>query len=706
MTYKNPLVAKKHPYNHYGDPFVFRYQGIYYLFVSTPRHESHIRCYKSIDLVNWDYVGKAADEPLLTAAYAPEIIYAYNKFYLITSPKGNGHYIYTSDRPEGPYKRLTNNIHSMIDGSFFVGSDAKLHLLRADHAGIAMLDVSEEGTLSNRRNLDTYLNAWTEGPGLFYKDGYYYLTYCGNNLISKGYRVACAVSKRFDCDFKVSLNDPLIISTMYGFTAFGHNSNVLGPDLDSWYCIYHVHEEKDTDFKPRRFFVDRLNFSGRLVHLGISDFTHKVPARPDFETFEPLKDFILTDGLLFSRAVTDTRFTFETSFSGVDTSIIVGTKENDIHYVVTFGAQELTITETVNNLVSVRRLPLHFNFNYEHTVRIVNGDTYAELLIDNAPLTAVPVVSNVKIGFKNYSTIKYTALSKYAAGSSNLDYPAVIPGMLSVTMINRTSELTLCPTDEIYEKTLKEDKYMYIAGEKGKYSLFMYAKISDKVKLSINDKVVSLTKTPSEYDYTSYYLGDFDLGTKGTIVISLLEGAVTYKFINVSKYVPLEVQNNFIKVGQQLKPNLETDSYYLEKELMGSFDVSVTFKLETLKPYDVFGIILNSHQYSNKYFQARYPLLGYLVGFEGPLLIVDRFNYGKERIYDRPLDINPGVLYTLRATFNNGLFNVYVDDTLYISTTVSDVAALGGFGLYSSLGTNIKFGPLHYLKATRKEGRE
>jgi len=83
---------------------------------------------------------------------------------------------------------------------------------------------------------------------------------------------------------------------------------------------------------------------------------------------------------------------------------------------------------------------------------------------------------------------------------------------------------------------------MYIAGEKGKYSLFMYAKISDKVKLSINDKVVSLTKTPSEYDYTSYYLGDFDLGTKGTIVISLLEGAVTYKFINVSKYVPLEVQ--------------------------------------------------------------------------------------------------------------------------------------------------------------------
>jgi len=107
---------------------------------------------------------------------------------------------------------------------------------------------------------------------------------------------------------------------------------------------------------------------------------------------------------------------------------------------------------------------------------------------------------------------------------------------------------------------------------------------------------------------------------------------------------------------------------------MGSFDVSVTFKLETLKPYDVFGIILNSHQYSNKYFQARYPLLGYLVGFEGPLLIVDRFNYGKERIYDRPLDINPGVLYTLRATFNNGLFNVYVDDTLYISTTVSDVA--------------------------------
>lgn len=701
--YKNPLVARNFKDAHYGDPFVFRYMGVYYLYVSTPADQIYIRCYRSKDLVNWEFLTIAAIDPLLQASYAPEIIYAYNKFYLITSPGGQGHYIFTADKPEGPYKRLTNNIHSMIDGSFFVSGDGVLHLLRADHHGIALLDVSEDGKLSNRRNLGTYLGAWTEGPGLFYREGLYYLTYCGNNLISKGYRVAYATSKDYDKNFVPGINNPIIISTMEGYTGFGHNSNVLGPDLDSWYAIYHTMEENENGFLPRKFFVDKLHFSKTLMHLGTSDFSRSIPPRPKYETFTPIKDFILENNLLFSTTAPGVLFTFETSFRGSKTSLYLGYQNDDNYVKFNFDRNALTITTKKSGETLVRHQPLNFNFTYTHTVRVINSKDRAELLVDNAPIATFTTIPVGKIAFGDYQDLFYTAYSNHANGSSDVGAPAVIPGILNVTQTNSQNELDLCATDNMFVKKLEDDKYHYIAKENGKYGLFMYAKIDDEVKLLVNGKAVKLYKTISEYDYLSYYLGDYELEEKGVLNIKVISGNIYYKFINVSKYVPLQIQDTWQKSGKQYEPTLNRDSYYLDTLQMGDYDVSVSFKVDELHPYDVFGIILGSHQYSNKHFQARYPLLGYLAGFEGGLLIFDRFSYAKERIYDRPLEINLGIIYTLRATLNNGLARVYINDKLYIETTVSDVASVGSIGLYASLGAKVTFGPLINNKILRKE---
>lgn len=704
MQYTNPLTAKNFPSAHYGDPFVFRFLGIYYLFVSTPSNDTKIRCYKSTDLVNFEFLAIAADDPLLEAAYAPEILYAYNKFYLITSPGGNGHYIYTATKPEGPYTRLTNNVQSMIDGSFFVSSDGKLHLLRADHAGIALLDVSEDGVLSNRRNLKTYLNAWTEGPGAFYRDGYYYLTYCGNNLLSKGYRVAYATSKHFDRDYQVATNNPIIISTMDNFTAFGHNSNVLGPDLDSWYSVYHVNEEAEIGFKPRRFFVDRYEFNGRLMHLNTSDFRRPIPLRPAWESYEPLKDLQNKNSLLFLPTESGDSFTFETSFYGLQTSILLGYKDVANYTEFSFTKTELIIKIQCGNETRFRRTPLHFDFNFIHTVRIINSKEKAELIIDNAFICNFEPVKNGRIAIKNAKELAYTALSKYAFGTSSKDYDSVIPGLIAVTKEDY-SELVFDKDDEVYAKRLKSEKYPVIAREKAKYGLFMYAYIKDSARVRVNGKEVTLKQTPSEYTYLSYYLGDYVLDRKDHIHIELIDGEILYKYINVSKYYNLPPQLTF-KKGTHYIPSDEEDSYFLSKEQMGTFDLSVSFHLSKLNTYDTFGIIVASHQYANKYFQARYPLLGYLVGFEGDLLIIDRLNYGRERIYDRPLPLNLGMIYQLRVSFDNGRFNVFINDLLKIETTVSDPAFVGGFGLFASIGSNLKFGPLINNDKPRKEDKK
>jgi len=689
MKYRNPLVSKEHETAHYGDPFVFRYQGRYYLFVSTPDGATNIRVYLSDDLVNWAYLVDAIKEPLLEAAYAPEIIYAYNRFYLITSPKGNGHYIYVSSKPEGPYSRLTDNINSMIDGSFFVGSDARLHLLRADHAGIALLDVDEAGHLSNRRNLGTHLNAWTEGPNLFYRHGYYYLTYCGNHLLSKGYRIAYATSSRFDGEFVEGINNPLLINTGIGYTRLGHNSMTLGPDLDGYYVIYHTMEQDEHGFLPRKFMVDRLQFSGRLMHAGVSSFDIEAPHRPQFETRNPIATFNQVGKLYLSEEATGPRYTLETSIKGIGSSLIVGYVDATHYQEIELGEKVIKITNHDGSGSSTSIIPCTFDFNYFHTLRLIVSDN-SELLIDNTYIATLDKFNAGRIGFSGNGSFAYTAFTNHAHGSSDEEYPAVLPGMLDALHGRHEGKATIDPVDGVYHRALKTAAYNYVTEASSQYGLFVYAHITSEVTLSINGRMVTITPTTSEYDYLPYFLGNFDLTTSGTLTFNIIKGSLDYKFFTIDKVQSFKRKDLFIHDLDWLTPITNHDSYLLEEEVMDSFDVEVDFTIEAMRPYDVFGILLETREYSNEYPQARLPLLGYLVGFEGGLLIVDRLNYGRKRIYDRPTSIKEGQQYCLRASLRNGKIDVYLDGVLLISTSISAPGHLGGQGLYASACSSVK----------------
>ncbi|HOJ44771.1 MAG TPA: family 43 glycosylhydrolase [Bacilli bacterium] len=699
MTYKNPLTATHRQTDHYGDPFVFRYQGKYYLFVSTPDGATNIRVFISDDLINFSYLGDAVDEPLLEAAYAPEIIYAYNKFYMVTSPKGNGHYIYVSDQPEGPYRRLTDNVNSMIDGSFFVGPDGMLHLLRADHAGIALLDVSPEGKLSNRRNLGAYLNAWTEGPHLFYRDGYYYLTYCGNHLLSKGYRIAYATSKRFDGDFEEGINNPLLINTNEGYTRLGHSSSVLAPDLDGHYIVYHTMEQGDNGFLPRKFMIDRLRFSGRLMHASSSNFEIISPLRPKYETFDPVKDMIRCGLMLLSKAKTSNRYTLEASFKG-STALVVGYQSSDHYIEIKSEDKQLVLIRHEDGLKTIEKFVCPFDFSHFHTIRLIN-DEHCEILIDNAIIAITSSLQAGQIGYLGAGTYAYTAFNDHANGSSDCHYPSVLPGIIDISHRCANSGVQLDRVDGIPFIGMKEERYEYVTSNGGTYALFAYAHVSEASTITVNDQVIDVYPTPSEYKYLSYFIGYVDLEKLGTVKLSLIKGSIDYKFLTLDKAPRYSTKIGFIEHDGTLVPHQNKDSFLLEKDISDSFDVSCEFTISALRPYDVFGMLLATRQYSNEYPQARLPLVGYLVGFEGGLLIIDRLNYGRHRVYDRPTSIKENVSYNLRVTFSNGRFEVFLDGQSLITTTVSQPAYLGGHGLYASLGSSVSLSHLTLHKERR-----
>ena len=90
--YKNPVVLEDEWEDYgLGDPYVFKYNGIYYLYVSTRDTDTGIKIWSSKNLVDWKYEGLTADEKTTKAAYAPEVIYWNGFFYMYTSPGGNGH---------------------------------------------------------------------------------------------------------------------------------------------------------------------------------------------------------------------------------------------------------------------------------------------------------------------------------------------------------------------------------------------------------------------------------------------------------------------------------------------------------------------------------------------------------------------------------------------------------------------------------------
>ncbi|WP_319756852.1 glycoside hydrolase family 43 protein [uncultured Sphaerochaeta sp.] len=274
-TYTNPL-------SHDGlrpDPFILRFDGTYYLYVTHPQ----ILCWSSKDLVSWKEEGPVIAEQLFgdLVPFAPEVIYVNGWFYMYASPSGTGHCVLRSTSPTGPFTLHAEGLERSLDGSPFMDDDGNLYLYWADDRGIlgcAMQSPSEPGETVLVCKTDM---GWTEGPQVLKEDGLYYLTYCGNHYLSKGYRIYCAVSTNPLGPYKNVSAQPILVQTNGPCVGLGHCSTVWGPDLQVRYMAYHnLNKDRSRDFS-----IAPVSFSPSEVSvLGHCNYEQPVPKLPDVTT--------------------------------------------------------------------------------------------------------------------------------------------------------------------------------------------------------------------------------------------------------------------------------------------------------------------------------------------------------------------------------------------------------------------------------------
>lgn len=310
--YENPVLGVKDTfvsdtgetiYSIIGDPFVMRYNGMYYLYPSS-YGETGVQCWTSENLVNWHYEGICTDENVEPNDWAPEVKYYNGKFYMYTSPHGNGHYIYESDSPTGPFKEVSGNWGLNWDGDVFIDDDGKWTFYTAENGGslggIQICDMTSptEIDTSNVRKSGIEVNCgtsdWTEGSMLIKYNGVYYMTYCGNRVESKSYRINYSSSTGTLNDFVEGTNNPLLVNTdPITDTGLGHSSSVLGPNLDSYYIVYHSLidvDNKHTDHN-REMHIAPLIMNGSYLQALGHVTTNPEPEMPDiYSRFEKSED--------------------------------------------------------------------------------------------------------------------------------------------------------------------------------------------------------------------------------------------------------------------------------------------------------------------------------------------------------------------------------------------------------------------------------
>ncbi|MBO5778132.1 MAG: family 43 glycosylhydrolase [Clostridia bacterium] len=297
--FRNPLLSSKKVGFGLGDPFAMRYNGKYYLYVTG----TGIPCWSSDDMVNWKYEGVVSKDPRTKDAYAPEVYYYNGYFYMYTSPGGNGHYVLRSESPTGPFEMITDNVQMSIDGSVFIDNNGKWYFYTAGGNAIESYQMSSPSSFSHTGTLNvTSMNGWTEGPMVIYHDGYYYMTYTGNHFLSRTYRINYVSSSRAPTSLSEAENNPVLVCTDDAVHNIGHSSTVKGPDLDSYYIVYHSMADNGTN---RDVNIDRIIFNGeRMEVMGPNTSKQQVPDMPDiyahFRSGESLEGWSLNGSMASS----------------------------------------------------------------------------------------------------------------------------------------------------------------------------------------------------------------------------------------------------------------------------------------------------------------------------------------------------------------------------------------------------------------------
>lgn len=460
-----------------GDPYIMKYRGYYYLYVSAG--DRNIYCWRTKDLMEWSDRYTCCTDETTAVAYAPEVIYWNGKFYMCTSPRGGGHYILTSDSPTGPFTHQTGNMGRDIDGSFFIDDDGKWYFYHANNAGIHACDMPTHLSFGADVNLGCNITGqWTEGPCVFKRNGLYYMLYTGNHVWTNGYRIDYAISSRGPLTgFQPQKEqNPILVDTETPtHKALGHGTAFVGPDLDTYFFCYHNLQ----DNKSRRLLnFERIAWNGdKLMMTGPTDWEQDRPivATNDyFERTEIGNDWNLSaDGewtieeedhlsqkkatgthtALFTPCNFDSytaEFTLRSTSSTTGSLGVITAYQDEKNYtevLVDVATNNFKINNYVDGNAKIQRsyaLPDDFDATTWHAIRVEKNVKRLRVYIDGMRKCQMNIPAEG--GLNGYvandcaADFGYTAVSPYIDGSGVLDVSLPIPGMLAANLCTEKTE--------------------------------------------------------------------------------------------------------------------------------------------------------------------------------------------------------------------------------------------------------------------------
>lgn len=723
-TYSNPMeLAEEWEDYGIGDPFVLRYNGMYYLYCSTQDDQIGVKAWSSADLVNWKPEGLVTEELITKGAYAPEVVYWNGYFYMYTSPGGGGHYVLRSQSPTGPFTVQTDNLGMSIDGSVFIDDDGKWYFTHASGRGILANEMSDPYTFGPDKLIpEAYLQHWTEGSSIWKREGKYLITYTGNHVFSTGYRIQYSISDQGPLGpYRTLENNPFVISTDYKFNGLGHSSTVLGPDLDSYYLVYHNLEGASTSGPPvRKLNIDRLQFNGdRMSLLGPTfAMARPVAKMPDFSAKEVVpgstvgwkQEQLRDKTIVVSDSTTEQAFTAEYNFHALSTDEssthigVVFAYENERNFMFTdvdSQSHEL-IVQLVNEgkivLVGKAQIPKETDLTKLHTIRVISVNGKIRVYWDNMHKLEVDrQIAGGKMGYiyasasKSAPAMLFTGYSNDAGGSSDYETVKPVPG--SIEAVHYLKDKNRGYSDSL------ANEHRGIAADDGSMAAVL-PKTGDWLQYPIQVKQagnygIDLDMLPSDAETTIEIAAGAEkqrfivpkrnkadqawertrIGSMAlkegyaNLKIKVVQGSLSFKTMTFypgdEAFSPIDnVPKGMVGMWIPVDGGYETRSHEYIKTFAGSEDwtdyrMDAEFHFPTMPTSDA-GLLIRSVHESYYPHQVQDAFTGYYASVNQDGLTLKKVNYGKQEILKTvPLTIQKDTNYQINVQVTGNRIRVY-----------------------------------------------
>lgn len=184
-VYRNPVLKAD-----YSDPDILRHGDDFYL-IASDFHFIGIQVLHSKDLINWEVISQVFDRLTMSPNYdemkgysqgtwAPAIRYHNGEFYVFVCTPKDGLFMWHAKNPSGPWSETVTvkTVERWEDPCPFWDDDGQAYLVRSQvGAGPLILHrMSPDGTRLLDEGREIYRGSVAEGPKIFKRRGYYYIS--------------------------------------------------------------------------------------------------------------------------------------------------------------------------------------------------------------------------------------------------------------------------------------------------------------------------------------------------------------------------------------------------------------------------------------------------------------------------------------------------------------------------------------------------